>query len=208
MLKDGLLRLSTSPFSLQVLLVRKKDGTWRFCNKYRALNEATIKDRFPISIVDEMVDELHGARIFSKLDLRARYHQIRMNKDDVHKKTFMTHFGHYVFLVMPFGLCNAPSTFQAAMNTIFKPFLKRFTLVFFYDILVYSTSMEAHEEHLRVVIRILKEHHFFIKASKCTFMEKELEYLGHFIWVKGRKWTKGRLKLWLISHCPKICQLL
>lgn len=158
MLQEGVILPSTSPFSSPVLLVKKKDWTWRICVDYRTLNEVTVKDRFTIPFVEELLDKITGCTVFSKLDLPARYHQVQIHPHDIEKMVFRTHEGHYEFLIMPFGPTNVPSAFHSLMNMTFKQVLRIFVLIFFDDIIIYSHDWKSHLVHLTNVFERLRYH--------------------------------------------------
>jgi hypothetical protein len=185
LLNAGVICPSTSPYSSPVVMVLKKEGSWRMCPDFCALKKLTIKDKFSIPVIDDLLDELSGLQFFTKLDLCSGYHQIRMKEAYIPKTTFRTHEGHYEFLVMPFGLCNAPSTFQSLMNHVFRPFLCHFVLVFFDDILIYRKTWIDHLAHVDRVLHLLSQHQLFLKQSKCAFGASEVEYLGHLVGKDG-----------------------
>ena len=203
MLDQGIIRPSRSPFSSPVLLVKKKDGSFRFCVDYRALNAVTVPDHFPIPTADELFDELSSARVFTKLDLRSGYHQIRMHGHDVYQTAFRTHDGHFEFLVMPFSLTNAPLTFQACMNKFFQPYLRKFIIVFFDDILVFSETIEEHVQHLEMTLELLRANKFFIKTGKCVFCTNSVDYLGHVVADSCLKVDPGKVHSMLTWPKPK-----
>ena len=153
LLDKGFIRPSNSPWGAPVLFVKKKDDTLRLCINYRQLNKVTVKNRYPLPRIDDLFDQLKGARVFSKIDLRSGYHQLRIKEQDIQKTAFRTRYGHYEFLVMPFGLTNAPAMFMDLMNRVFRPYLDQYVVVFIDDILVYSNSHLEHEQHLRVVLQ-------------------------------------------------------
>jgi hypothetical protein len=169
MMDKGYIRFNVSPWGESVLFVKKKDGTLRLCIYYRQLNKVTIKNKYPLPRIDDLFDQLGGSSIFSKIDLRYGYHQIRIKDEDIHKTAFRMRYGHYEFVVVPFGLTNAPATFMCLMNNVVGKFLNKFVLVFIDDILIYSKNRGEHEKHLRLVLQVLREHQLYAKFSKCDF---------------------------------------
>ncbi|KAI3687110.1 hypothetical protein L1987_80801 [Smallanthus sonchifolius] len=181
----GFIRPSHSPWGAPVLFVKKKDGSFRMCIDYRELNKLTVKNRYPLPRIDDLFDQLQGSTCFSKIDLRSGYHQLRVQEDDIPKTAFRTRYGHYEFMVMPFGLINAPAVFMDLMNRVCKPYLDKFVIIFIDDILIYSKTKADHEQHLRLVLDLLKKEQIYAKFSKCEFWLKEVQFLGHIVNDKG-----------------------
>ncbi|XP_020186159.1 uncharacterized protein [Aegilops tauschii subsp. strangulata] len=194
LLKSGVIQASNSPFSSPVILVKKKDGTWRMCVDYRQLNALTCVAKFPVPIIEELLDELQGAQWFSKLDLRAGYHQIRIAEGDEFKTAFQAHFGQFEFKVLSFGLAGGPATFNGAVYTTLKPVNTKCVLMFFDDILIFSHTLDEHKEHLRQVLALLRRDQWKVKLSKCAFGQQQLVYLGHVISSKGVATEPSKVK--------------
>jgi hypothetical protein len=185
LLDKGYIRPSTSPWGCPALFVKKKDGSLRMCVDYLPLNAVTIKNKYPLPRIDVLFDQLAGAKIFSKIDLRSGYHQIKIRPCDIPKTAFSTRYGLYEFLVMSFGLMNAPAYFMYLMNSVFMTELDKFVVIFIDDILIYSKSEKEHAKHLRVVLQRLRDHKLYAKFSKCEFWLKSVKFLEHTISQDG-----------------------
>ncbi|GKA13302.1 putative reverse transcriptase domain-containing protein [Tanacetum coccineum] len=181
----GFIRPSTSPWGAPVLFVKKKDGSFRMCIDYRELNKLTVKNRYPLPRIDDLFDQLQGSSVYSKIDLRSGYHQLRVRNEDIPKTAFRTRYGHYEFQVMPFGLTNAPAVFMDLMNRVCKPYLDKFVIVFIDDILIYSRNKEEHADHLRIILELLRKEKLYAKFSKCEFWISIVQFLGHLIDSQG-----------------------
>ena len=185
LLEKAYIRPSLSPFGAPVLFAKKKDGTFRLCIDYRRLNATTIKNKYPLPRIDDMLDQLHGATVFSKIDLQSGYHQVRIKTEDISKTAFRCRYGHYEWTVMPFGLTNAPATFQTLMNSVLAGYLDKFATVYLDDVLVYSKNPQEHLVHLELVLQRLREHQLYAKLSKCAFALIDMPFLGHIISAGG-----------------------
>ncbi|KAL0536700.1 hypothetical protein IC582_025660 [Cucumis melo] len=185
LLDKGFIRPSVSPWGAPVLFVKKKDGSMRLCIDYRELNKVTVKNRYPLPRIDDLFDQLQGATVFSKIDLRSGYHQLRIKDEDVPKTAFRSRYGHYEFIVMSFGLTNASAVFMDLMNRVFREFLDTFVIVFIDDILIYSKTEAEHEEHLRMVLQTLRDNKLYAKFSKCEFWLQQVSFLGHVVSKAG-----------------------
>jgi hypothetical protein len=183
--------------------VSKKDGSRRMCVDYRSLNEVTIKNKYPLPRIEDLFDQMKGAKIFSKIDLRSGYHQLKIRAEDVPKTTFTMRYGLYEFFVMSFGLTNAPAYFMNLMNKVFMEYLDQFVVVFIDDILIYYLNEETHEDHLRLVLQKLRDNQLYAKFSKCDFWLKEVNFLGHIVTYGGIKVDPGKISEILNWKQPK-----
>ena len=181
----GFIRPSTSPWGAPVLFAKKKDKTLRLCIDYRQLNRVTIKNRYPLPRINDLFDQLRGARVYSKIDLHTSYHQLRVRETDIPKTAFRTRYGHFEFTVIPFGLMNASVAFMDLMHRLFQPYLDQFVVVFVDDILIYSQSEWEHEYHLRIVLQLLRDHQLYAKFNKCEFWHTKVRFLGHVVLSLG-----------------------
>ncbi|GJR25805.1 putative reverse transcriptase domain-containing protein [Tanacetum coccineum] len=181
----GFIRPSSSPWGAPILFVKKKDGSFRMCIDYRELNKLTVKNRYPLPRIDDLFDQLQGFSLYSKIDLRSGYHQLRVREEDIPKTAFRTRYEHYEFQVMPFGLTNAPMVFMDLMNRVCKPYLDKFVIVFIDNILIYSRDEKEHEEHLKIILELLKKEELYAKFSKCEFWIHTVKFLGHVIDSSG-----------------------
>ncbi|GKE61542.1 putative reverse transcriptase domain-containing protein, partial [Tanacetum coccineum] len=198
------IRPSHSPWGAPVLFVKKKDGSFRMCIDYRELNKLTVKNRYPLPRIDDLFDQLRGSRFFSKIDLRSRYHQLRVHEEDILKTAFRTRYGHIEFTVMPSGLTNAPAVFMDLMNQVCKLYLDKFVIVFINDILIYSKSKEEHEIHLKLVLELLKKKSLFVKFYKCEFCLQEVHFLGHVVNNNGIHVDPSKIEAVKNWKAPKI----
>jgi hypothetical protein len=181
MLDQGLIQESASPWGFPVLFAKKPEGKWRMCIDYRALNAVTKKNGYPLPRIQDCLDRIGNARILSKIDLTQGYYQVRIAEGDVEKTAFNTRQGKFEFLAMPFGLSNAPATFQTMMNRILRPFLDVFVIVYLDDILIFSDTEDEHAEHLAKVLEVLQTNALFCKPPKCIFAVPQLEFCGHLV---------------------------
>ncbi|PKA51095.1 RNA-directed DNA polymerase like [Apostasia shenzhenica] len=185
LLDKGYIRPSVFPWGAPVLFVKKKDGTLRICIDYRELNRVTIKNKYPLPHINDLFDQLDGASVFSKIDLRNGYYQLKIKNKNIPKTTFRIRYGHYEYLVMPFGLMNAPVVFMDLMNRDFQSYLDQFVIVFIDDILIYSKNSDEHADHLHLVLQKLRENQLYTKFSKCDFWLSSIAFLGHVIIAEG-----------------------
>ncbi|KAL4026723.1 hypothetical protein IC575_015162 [Cucumis melo] len=201
LLDKGFIRPSVSPWGAPVLFVKKKDGSMRLCIDYRELNKVTVKNRYPLPRIDDLFDQLQGATVFSKIDLRSGYHQLRIRDGDIPKTTFRSRYGHYEFVVMSFGLTNAPAVFMDLMNRVFKDFLDSFVIVFIDDILIYSKTEAEHEEHLHQVLETLRANKLYAKFSKCEFWLRKVTFLGHVVSSEGVSVDPAKIEV--VTNWPR-----
>ncbi|GJR96438.1 putative reverse transcriptase domain-containing protein [Tanacetum coccineum] len=188
-------QVESSPWGASVLFVKKKDGSFIMCIDYRELNKLTVKNRYPLPRIDDLFNQLQGSSVYSKIDLRSGYHQLRVREEDIPKTAFRTRYMHYEFHVMPFGFTNALAVFMDLMNRVCKLYLDKFVIVLIDDILIYSKNNEEHEEHLKLILELLKKEELYAKFSKCEFWIPKVQFLGHVIDIKDIHMDPAKIEL-------------